>query len=177
MRIVIPISEGQTVPINVRKSLELQTLEVDIHIVTNPVRYIPPEKYQDVREEMEKRYSIIGKSRNMCLPILQEEEIAVMNDSTLRHLDKNNLKDMLDVLESDQNVVAVGLPINTRFWFKIEHAHIQNGCIMARKKVWETVSFNQRRECQCTCSAFAEQVRLLGSYRFVDLRNDRVKKH
>jgi hypothetical protein len=178
VKVAIPYSAGEVISDLVMKSIQAQTMKVDVHTVCNPERFVS--RSTDREESYKKRLSIIARSRNLCLSSLIEDDISVMNDSTLGHDCVTNLQEMYDLLTSDDSIVAVALPIVVRPWFKLEMPHIQNGCIMARKEVWQKVDFNARKEYSCTCMAFVRAARSLGIYRYLDIDRNRVfkiKKH
>ena len=172
MKIVIPTSD--TVPDRVLESLQAQSLNVDVHVFKTSEKYVRDQTKKFV-EEMHRRYQIIGKIRTQCLPELCTEEITVLNDRNLVHINSDNLKEMYDLLMSDDRIVAVSLAWIAKHWYKLHHAHMRNGCVMARRKVWENADFIPPN-CGCTCIPFAKSARKLGDYRYLDLDTSRVKK-
>jgi hypothetical protein len=173
MKIVIPMSEGEKVSEAFVKSFEDQTIKCEIIYVKNPITF-KNNSLSFNRSDFRNRSLIIADSRNLCLPKLCEDEVSVMQNSSLIHENKNNVKDMYDLLMSDEKIAAVALAQHVRHWFPLEYEHIKNGCVMARKNVWQNIKFEVPEKEQCTCLSFNRQVRKIGIYRFLDLNNTRV---
>ena len=53
----------------------------------------------------------------MCLPFLCSGEYGVMHDSSLIHINRDNLRDAINLLESNSKVVAISMPIRVRDWW------------------------------------------------------------
>lgn len=175
MKIVIPISEGEKVHESFVKNIEDQTVKCEIVFVKNPVSYKIGNKNPIFdRGCFRERSLVISNSRNMCLPKLCEDEVSVMQNSSLIHENKNNIKDMLDLLMLDEKIGAIALAQHVRHWFPLEYEHIKHGCVMARKKVWQNIKFEVPEGEACTCLSFNRQVRKFGIYRYLDLDNKRV---
>lgn len=174
MKIVIPMSEGEVIQDAVLNGIKTQTMGCDIVIVRNPDIYKGNKEFRIDREDFRNRSLVIAGSRNLCLPALREEEVSVMQDSSLIHENKNNIRDMYNLLMSDAGIAAVALAQHVRHWFPLEYNHIKHGCVMARKNVWESIKFEVPEGENCTCLSFNRQVRKFGVYRFLDLDNSRV---
>ena len=173
--VVIPTSVGIKINPEVIDSIKNQSIPTEIKIVRNPKIYVKSSDKIPIIDEHIKRNTIIANSRNMALPFLMKRKYAVMHDTTVQHINPNNLKTAIELLESDKKIMAVAMPSNIRHWWILEQLHIKNGCIVARKEVWQTVNFSIIPPHRCTCMSFINKVRKMGIYRFLDLSNDRIK--
>ena len=98
-----------------------------------------------------------------------------MQDSSIVHQIDTNIEEMLNFLNINHEFAAVNLIKKTTPWFTLEDKHISNGCIMAKKIVWENADFTPKENQACTCWAFSKCVQRFGKHRYLDLNDKRIK--
>lgn len=166
--VTIPVSKNHTVPEMVLDSIRDQSIPTEIHIVENP------NILKDQRDHF-LRSKVIAESRNRCLVILRNHDFSVMHDASIEHRNKDNFKDMIDFLKGNPDVYAVNLA--KRSVQTIYGPHMCNGCIMARRVIWENVEFSPHEKYFCTCDSFSDTVKKYGEHRFLDMDYGRIEKH
>lgn len=164
MKIYIPIATGQLVPSEVLNSITSQTVSCDVVVCDTPglVNSQKTGGPGKVRGE--------AASRNLCQQKAREcgDKFYIIQDSDMVHLQKTNIEEMLDFMQSNLMFSAIALNklSATR---SVYESHIQLSCILFRHWV-SRLFYSYDPALHCVCGEFKTAMDLLGAkYRYLDI--------
>jgi hypothetical protein len=154
MKIFIPVAPNQTIRYETLTSFAMQTKNW-------PYQRVEGKDFAEENDTEERRIAKICNSRNRCLDLMTDMDMALMHDSDCEMLFPDNIESMIDFLMQNRDFIAVGLLQHELAENVIlETPHVACGSWLMRGYMFARLGLRFRYENKhCECLTMCQDIR------------------